>query len=236
MLTLARGAFSVPLLMSMLETFSVSLLTLIKLYYTKALEWSRLVPGSEAKSSSSEITKSNIVHFKISVVFPLLRSKKIDGSWSEHRVASCPKVPHMGIYLFIFLVSSLMNLQLSLRKTGIVVLPLVASGFCSIMEMIWWLESSFCSTAEAAAAFSLIYYRKKVFSGFYFSPNILGRTVLSLWRKYWEFVGTSLFAMILSHSILTVPHTDFSSLVKQFSLASWGEGCPIFLPWSHPGK
>ena len=32
------------------------LLTLVKLCYTKALEWSSLVPGPEAKSSSSEIT------------------------------------------------------------------------------------------------------------------------------------------------------------------------------------
>lgn len=42
----------------------------------------------------------------------------------------------------------------------------------------------FLLTAEAAAAFSLTYPRKKVFSGFHFSPNILVRTVLSLWRKY----------------------------------------------------
>ena len=44
-----RGAFSVSLLMSMSEVFSV---TLIKLCYTKALEWSSLVPVPEAKSSS----------------------------------------------------------------------------------------------------------------------------------------------------------------------------------------
>ena len=38
LLTLARGAFSVPLLMSMPEAFSVPFLILIKLCYTKALE------------------------------------------------------------------------------------------------------------------------------------------------------------------------------------------------------
>ena len=50
-----RGALSVPLLMSMSEGFSVPFHTLIKLCYTKFLEWSSLVPGPEAKSSSSEI-------------------------------------------------------------------------------------------------------------------------------------------------------------------------------------
>ena len=39
--------------------------------------------------------------------------------------------PCTRIYLF-FCFPSLMNLQLSLRKTGAVILPLVASGFCSI--------------------------------------------------------------------------------------------------------
>ena len=51
----AKGALSVPLLMSVSEAFFVSSLTLIKLHYTKALEWSRLAPGPEAKSSSSAI-------------------------------------------------------------------------------------------------------------------------------------------------------------------------------------
>ena len=48
-------ALSVPLLMSMSEDFSVPFYTLIKLCYTKALEWSRLVPGPQVKPSS-EIT------------------------------------------------------------------------------------------------------------------------------------------------------------------------------------
>ena len=38
LLTLARGALSVPLLMSIAEAFSVPFLTLIKLCYSKALE------------------------------------------------------------------------------------------------------------------------------------------------------------------------------------------------------
>ena len=40
----------------MLEPFSVPFHTSIKLWYTKALEWSSLVPGPKAKSSSSEMT------------------------------------------------------------------------------------------------------------------------------------------------------------------------------------
>jgi Tfp pilus assembly protein PilV len=47
----------------MSETFSVPLHILIKLCYAKALEWSRMVPGPEAKSSS-EIT--NLTLFTIS--------------------------------------------------------------------------------------------------------------------------------------------------------------------------
>ena len=55
MLTLAKEALSIPLVMFMSEAFSVPFLTLIKLCYTKAVEWSSLIPGPEAKSSS-EIT------------------------------------------------------------------------------------------------------------------------------------------------------------------------------------
>ena len=51
-LTLARGALSVPLLMSMWKAFSLCFHTLIKFCYTEALEWSSLVPGPEVKSSS----------------------------------------------------------------------------------------------------------------------------------------------------------------------------------------
>ena len=58
---IARGALSIPLLTSTSETFSVPFLTLIKLRYTKALEWLSLVPGPEAKPSS-EIW---VVHHKI---------------------------------------------------------------------------------------------------------------------------------------------------------------------------
>ena len=50
-LRLAKGAFSVPLLMSMSEAFSVPFYTLIKFCYTKALEWSSLVSDPKAKSS-----------------------------------------------------------------------------------------------------------------------------------------------------------------------------------------
>ena len=64
LIRLARGALSVPFLVSMSEAFSASFLTLIKLCYWKALEWSRVVRGPEAKSSSSEIT--NPTSFTIS--------------------------------------------------------------------------------------------------------------------------------------------------------------------------
>ena len=63
-LRLAKGAFSVPLLMSMSEAFSVPFYTLIKFCYTKALEQSSLVSDPKAKSSSLEIT--NLTLFTIS--------------------------------------------------------------------------------------------------------------------------------------------------------------------------
>ena len=66
LLRLARGALSVPLLMSMSDTFSFPFLTIINLCYTKALEWSSLIPGPEAKSSS-QVTKSDPVHHKLSI-------------------------------------------------------------------------------------------------------------------------------------------------------------------------
>ena len=64
----SAGALSVPLLMSMSESFSVAFHTVIKLSYTKGLEWPSPVPGPEAKSSS-EIT--NLTPFTISYHSPL---------------------------------------------------------------------------------------------------------------------------------------------------------------------
>ena len=61
---LKLGALSVPILMSISEAFSVPFYPLIKLCFTKALEWSSLVPGSEDKSSSLEI--KNPIPFTIS--------------------------------------------------------------------------------------------------------------------------------------------------------------------------
>ena len=49
---LVSGGILCPLPMSMSEDFFVSFLTWISLCYTKPLEWSSLVPGPEAKSSS----------------------------------------------------------------------------------------------------------------------------------------------------------------------------------------
>ena len=66
LLTVARGAFSIPFLMSVSEAFSLPF-QLIKLCYTKAFEWSSLVPGPEVRFSSSEIT--NWTSFTISYHF-----------------------------------------------------------------------------------------------------------------------------------------------------------------------
>ena len=51
LLTLARGALSIPLPMSVSEALSVPFHTLVKFCYRKALEWSSLVPGAKGKSS-----------------------------------------------------------------------------------------------------------------------------------------------------------------------------------------
>ena len=59
MVTLERGALSVPL-WCLCQKLSLFLLILIKLCCTKALEWSSLVPGPEAQSSSSEITNPTL--------------------------------------------------------------------------------------------------------------------------------------------------------------------------------
>ena len=81
LLRLVSGALSVPLLMSMSEAFSSPFNTLIKLcythththththtlYYTKALEWSSLVPFPKAKSSS-EITSPTSPEAKSSAI------------------------------------------------------------------------------------------------------------------------------------------------------------------------
>ena len=63
LLKLARGVLSVCLLMSISEAFSVPFYTLIKLCYTKVFDWSSLIPGPEAKSSSEII---NLTSFTIS--------------------------------------------------------------------------------------------------------------------------------------------------------------------------
>ena len=56
--------------MSMSEDFSVLFYTLVKLCYTKALEWSSPVPGPKVKSSS-EIMNPNTVHCKLSIIHVL---------------------------------------------------------------------------------------------------------------------------------------------------------------------
>ena len=85
LLRLASGALSIPLLMSMSEAFSVPFYTLIKLCYTKALEWSSLVPDPEARSSL-EIT--NLTLFTIS-------DQHIDTISSLHSAYGGIKTTHM---------------------------------------------------------------------------------------------------------------------------------------------
>lgn len=65
LLRLVRGAFSVPLLMSVSEASSVPFHAVIKLCYTIALEWSSLFPGPKVKSSS-EITNPTPFTIKLS--------------------------------------------------------------------------------------------------------------------------------------------------------------------------
>ena len=83
----ARRALSGPLLMSVSETFSVPFLILIKLCCMKALEWSTLVPGPKAKSSS-EVT--NPTQFTIS--YNMM-------GWTEHiiSVAIFPNTYHLAV-------------------------------------------------------------------------------------------------------------------------------------------
>lgn len=94
----------------------------------------------------------------------------------------------------------------------------------------WWLESSFCSLRwmwlpslrpAPGRRFSLV---------FHFPENVLARVVLNLWRKHWELVGTPLFAIALSHSILTTSHAwSWAICWISFHSLVWG---PIFFPYS----
>ena len=69
------------------QKLSLSVFTLIRLCYTKALEWSNLVPGPEAKSSSSEIT--NPTPFILSVNYKLALTKSIANDWTTKAFAIC---------------------------------------------------------------------------------------------------------------------------------------------------
>ena len=87
LIRLARRALSGPLLMSVSETFSVPFLILIKLCCMKALQWSTMVPGPEAKSSL-EVT--NLTQFTIS--YNMM-------GWKEHiiSVAIFPNTYHLSL-------------------------------------------------------------------------------------------------------------------------------------------
>ena len=87
LIRLARRALSGPLLMSVSETFSVPFLILIKLCCMKALQWSTMVPGPEAKSSL-EVT--NLTQFTIS--YNMM-------GWKEHiiSVVHRPQTHHASL-------------------------------------------------------------------------------------------------------------------------------------------
>lgn len=100
----------------------------------------------------------------------------------------------------------------------------------------WWLESSFCSllwlwlpSLRPAPG-----RRLSAFSGFSLSCKHSCKDCPKSVEKTLRTGGTPLFAMALSHSILTTPHAwtlaicwiNFHSLV-------WG---PIFLPYCDPCK
>ena len=80
LLRLGRGAFSIPLLMSTSEVLC-PFFTLLKLCFTEALEWSSLVPGPEAKSSSSEIT--NPTWFSLSYQDHPSGRKREEWNWNK---------------------------------------------------------------------------------------------------------------------------------------------------------
>ena len=62
--------------MSMSEAFSVPFYALIKPCYTKALEWSSLVPGPKAKSSSLEIRNPTSFTVSCQPSHPLIAEKQ----------------------------------------------------------------------------------------------------------------------------------------------------------------
>ena len=114
---LERGALSVPLLMSMSEAFSVPFHTLIKLCYTKVLEWSSLVPSPKAKSSS-EITNSN--HSPQAIILGACL-----GSSKQGKDIQSSSLPVLSVYFYftnstmclcVWLMESLKRTELSMKQ------------------------------------------------------------------------------------------------------------------------
>ena len=85
--------------MSVSEAFSVPFLTLIKLCYTKALEWSRLVPGPEAKSSS-EIT--NLPWLTVFLLLETFSPLALTLSWFSFYLPGCPSPSPLLVSSWLF--------------------------------------------------------------------------------------------------------------------------------------
>ena len=103
--------------MSMSEAFSISFFTLIKLCYTKVLEWSSLVPSPEAKSSS-EITNSN--HSPQAIIFGACL-----GSSKQGKDIQSSSLPLLLVYFYftnstmclcVWLTESLRRTELSMKQ------------------------------------------------------------------------------------------------------------------------
>ena len=94
----------------------------------------------------------------------------------------------------------------------------------------WWLESSFCSLRWLWLPSLRPAPGRRLSLVFHFPENVLARIFLNLWRKHWELVGTRLFAIALSHSILTTSHVwSWAICWINFHSLVWG---PVFLPYS----
>ena len=76
LLRLESGVFSIPFWCLCQKLSQKPFHTLIKLCYTKALEWSSLLPGPEAKSSSLEI---RIIHCKLSIFLQIFDDRHLIG-------------------------------------------------------------------------------------------------------------------------------------------------------------
>lgn len=134
-------------------------------------------------------------------------------------MVSCSmETPELEFFFFLFPLPSVMSLYLSVSEENKVCCPSpVASGFCCIMEMIWWLESSLAYYGRCCCLHLDPHYEGDFlwFSAFFKHPY-------EAWSKYVEkvlriFVNASFFPLAPSHCIfILLPHSAFSNLINQF--------------------